>query len=242
MGKKTKAKTRGNKRVALQKRWFVNATGWGFSLSLGSGLDQASGSKVKRHIEAPDTSQINHFTSQVIVNNDNCYVINPLSGISQGTSTSSRMADRIFITSLSLRTICSNTGATHADWYTSFRFLLIASTQQNTNSGWSSAANVGLANVFRQFTGANVVALPDPQLCRVICDQTITIQPMITGTSCQQILNLDCSVNEWYEFQPGTSVGVAANLYWILVPSQVNIANNVPVGEVWSDFAVVFHN
>lgn len=227
----------------LQRRWFVNATGWGFNLSLGSGVDQNTGAKVKRSYNATPDSQINHQTSTAAVKHDTLYYFNPLAPITQGTTTSNRLADRIYVENISIRNILSNVGADSGINMKSFRILLIASSTGGVATSWSAGGAIGLANVFRQYGGNNTIALPDPQLCRVLCDETITFGATVASQQTQMVMNVDCTVGEWFEYQPGTAVGIAANLYFILIANEQNATVGTTVlGQIATDIAVVFHN
>lgn len=238
-----KKSNKSKSKASLQRRWFASATGWGFHLSLGSGVNQTQGSKGKRAVDASLDSQIFHNTTNTSMTHDSLYVFNPLAGITQGTTTSNRLADRIFIENISLRNLATSVNSTNPLNTHSFRIMIVASTADLINTVWTTAGTITLANVFRQYGSNNVIALPDPQLVRVLCDEVITIGSTAVGQQTQAVVNLDCPVNEWFEYQPGTALGVAANLYCLCVPNEANgIIGSTIVGQLYTDYAVVFHN
>lgn len=201
------------------KRWFVNAAGWGFELALGSGSHQPIGTKTKRSISASSDSKRNFLNNigQSNLVQGTMYYLNPLSQIAQGTSTSNRIADRIFIENLSIRVLISNVGSTSGNSGATFRFLLVASTAQTAaTAGFTSGGGFTAANVFMQNSNQPSLAVVDPQLARVLCDEVVTLQPTVASSNPQDYFNIDCPVNAWFEYQPSTTVGVAANLYWIM--------------------------
>jgi hypothetical protein len=244
MVKRSGKKSRGNSGGAkLKRRWFANATGWGFSLSIGSGASQPVGaSKTKRSLNLGDETQLVFGTTTVSPTHNTFYSFNPLIGISSGAGTSGRLGDRIYLENVSIRCILSNASSSDAINGKSFRFLLVASTAQSNNSTWSTA-NINAANVFRQDTSDQLLSVGDPQLCRVLCDEVVTLQAMIAAQQIQYYFTLDCPVKEWFEFQPGTGLGVAANLYWVLVAEEYGTTTGTTVvGTVATSFLVAYRN
>lgn len=226
-----------------QKRWFVSATGWGFELSLGSGTSQPVGQKVKRSASFhPDSKALAYnFTTNVVHNT--VYWWNALAGVTQGTGMGNRLGDRIMLENLSIRVLVSNGGNASTLIAGSFRIMLIASSYKyatsTINTGSLVAANILYGTTSTDF----VTCATDPHECRVICDHVVTLQPSVVGGQIQELIALDCSPMTWYEYESATNVGVAANLYWIVIPDQfAGVAGTTVVGNatgqtlaIWTD-------
>jgi hypothetical protein len=226
----------------LQRRWFASATGWGFHLSLGSGSEQQVKSKAKREIEVSDKSQLSFSTTTVSPTHNTLYSFNPLYSISSSAASGGRIGDRIFVENVSIRNLISNASAADTGNGKSFRFLLVASTAQSNNTTWSTA-NVNAANFFRQDTSDQLLSVPDPQLCRVLCDEVVTLQATIASQQIQYYHHMDCAVNEWFEYQPGTGLGIAANLYWIVIAEEYGTTTGTTViGTTTTSSLVAYHN
>lgn len=237
---KSKSAVKGSNK--LQRRWFASATGWGFALSIGSGSEQMAKSKVKRELMLGDKTQLSFGTTTISPLQNTLYSFNPLYAISSAASSGGRIGDRIFVENVSIRNIVSTASATDSGNCKSFRFLLLAATVQSNNTGWSTA-NVNAANFFRQDTSDQLLSVVDPQLCRVICDEVVTLQPTTAAGQTQYYHHMDCNVKEWFEYQPGTGLGVAANLYWILLAEEYGTTTGTTViGTVATSALVAYHN
>jgi hypothetical protein len=228
MRKATKSKhPKGAKRN--DKRWFVSATGWGFALTLGSGSEQAVGTKTKRSFIGSDDSKVISNTFQIAPTYQDIYAANALAGITQGTTTTNRIGDRVFIENLSIRLLFNSVGAAFPLSGTTWRVMLVGT------SIASSAVNLATGVLARTALfiapgGNDAVNVLDPRLVHVLCDEVVTIQSTNGTGTAQAYKEIDCTVKSWYEYQPGTAVGVAANLYWIVLADQFGGTAGVTVG------------
>jgi len=218
--KRSKKVSKSSSAGKRERRWFVNATGWGFELAVGSGSTQATGSKARRSlVMAPDTklaSQIQFINSAT---HGTQYWFNALGSITQGVTGLTRLGDRIFLENLSLRLLVSNGPSITPQNCFSYRVMLVASTAQFVTTPFTSGSFTQ-ANVFNAPlpTGNYSCGVPDPRLCRVLCDEMFTLNPSTTAGFVQHYLHMDCVVNSWFEFQASLQVGVAANLFWVFLP------------------------
>jgi len=226
-----------------QKRWFVSAAGWGFALTLGSGTQQSTGSKAKRSVSLPaSTKQISYNFGSNFTHNT-VYWFNALSGITQGTTSASRIGDRVKIENLSVSVLCNLGGNSNPAVSTTFRVLLVGSSSQFATSTLGTGSLTS-AYLFMGNTSPDLsVCATDPHLCHVLCDETITLDPMVTSAQPQRLMSLDCMADAWYEYQIGTNVGVAANLYWVFIGDQfAGTAGTTVVGNITGQARVLFND
>lgn len=225
------------------RRWFVSATGWGLSLSLGSGANQPVGKLQKREIDVTPDSKYLSYNYSSNVTYGTLLWFNALAGISAGTGTGNRIGERIFVENLSNRLIFSNSGATTANSGVTFRVLLVASTYKYSSATLTSGSFTS-ANVFMSpIPTDQAIAITDPRECKVLCDEVVSIKPSISGQVEQEYLHMACDFNSWYEYETATSNGEVANLYWVIIGDSIyGTPGTTVAGNVIGQSTVLFRD
>lgn len=237
-------KGKGGKQASKQKRWFVNASGWGLDFTAASDVKSVGTAKGKRSLQAPGDSQLSAGVANLGgagLLNDTLYTLNPIAQIAQGTTEASRLGSRIFLRDLILRGVVSNDAATNLSNYRVFRIMLVVSTKQTNPSGFGTG--LGYSDLFYAGTTPCAYALPNPRVVKVLCDEIISVTPTVALAATSVPYYVTCSVNQYFEYQTGTSFGTASNIYWVITPYEVGLASGVAnMGAVISQYATVFEN
>jgi hypothetical protein len=213
-------------------------------LSLGSG--DASPGKAKRSVAVPSDGRIYFHQFNVAVANfahNTIYTHNLVSGITQGTTQSTRLGNEIFIKNIQGSFSFDTAGAAFPLSGIAIRLMVVALTQQYASVDFTSG--VGSSDLFAGSSVLLTVARPDPRLCRVICDDVIHIQPSVSTTTgysgTVKTFSLGCAVNQPFEYRAATVYGTAANLYFLAIPVTSNGANGTTtVCSLAADIVVSF--
>jgi hypothetical protein len=231
------------KSIKKVKRWFVAASGWGIDLEMGSG-DAKTLKKRSAVPLAPNSHLINlnGTVSGTAFKHNGIYTANPLYGISQGTTDSSRIGDTIHIDHISLRWLVETLNGTTPSNPAIVRFMVVALTQQYANSNFTSG--VGSTDMFYAINqGAVVNARVDSRLCKVLCDETVSINSMVASTESMAIGEMHCTIDAPFEFRTGTQYGSAMNLYILAIPYTAGgTSGTTLVGNFSYDYTVAFRD
>lgn len=214
---------KGKSNTVLNRRWFADMSGWGVSFQVGSG-EPAKG---KRSLAvAPDSKFLATTLSIGSALHNTIYSFNPLSVITAGTGSSQRIGAGIRLKGLSFKfNVVQNTAFAN---FSVWRILLVASTYQGGLPNFGSVLNTG--QLFYATTGLDfTVAHVDSRIAKVVCDELITVTPIISGSAAMTNGFIDCQVDIPYEYQTTSSYGVNSNLYLVVIPSAANGVNGSTV-------------
>jgi len=213
--KQTKQKQTAGKK---SKRWFAGASGWGVEVYAGSDTNPSSKSKRSVIPMTPSTkfSTTNGALGAGAVLHNTIYTHNICYPITQGTADNLRIGDFIRIKTVSCTfQLDPSTGTTPGNG-AAVRMMLVASAATITSVTFSSG--LGYTNLFYPSSQSLLTANPNPKLCKVLCDEIyFTVPPGITGAGLMYG-NIHCKVDSPFEFQPSTSLGVATNLFLVMIP------------------------
>jgi hypothetical protein len=228
---------------AKSKRWFAGASGWGVEVYAGS--DSSSSLKGKRSVvPQPPSTKFNSQSAAIgagSVLHNTVYTHNICTPITQSTADNGRIGDFIRIKMVSCNIqLDPSTGTTPGNG-NAVRIMLLASPVTSTAVGFSSG--LGSTDIFYTAPGSLLVANPNPKLCKVLCDEIFfTVPPGITGAGLLYG-NIHCKVDSIFEYKPSVQLGVATNLFLVVIPYGPNGTNGTTtIGKLDYEILVSFED
>lgn len=228
------------------KRWFAEASGWGLSLSLGSGTDKPKG---KRSLNTSPNSQFyvqSQSNTPANFLHNTLYTANVMSPIIQGTGSNQRIGNNVYVRAVHGTFSFDTAGSTNPASELKVRIMLLASTVQSTASTFNSG--LGSTQIFFNTSSGNLTtSRPDPRVCKIICDEIITVTPSVTTAALSgclgglQVTNVGCVLDQEFQYREGTVFGTAANLYWVVLPfTSGGVTGTTTCATMASDIIVDF--
>jgi hypothetical protein len=228
---------------AKSKRWFAGASGWGVEVYAGS--DSSSSLKGKRSVvPQPPATKFNSQSAAIgagSVLHNTIYTHNICTPITQSTADNGRIGDFIRIKMVSCNIqLDPSTGTTPGNGG-AIRLMLVASPVTSTAVGFSSG--LGTTDLFYTAPGSQLIANPNPKLCKVLCDEIFfTVPPGITGAGLLYG-NIHCKVDSIFEYKPSVQLGVATNLFLVMIPYGPNgTTGTTTIGKVDYEILVSYED